>query len=69
MTYLHSFTKTCDLLSVTARLVLMLLVGAGGFHTCGLKTDGTVARWGYNDDGQSAPPQEGVYLPIILKNH
>ena len=31
-------------------------VSAGGYHTCGLKGDGTVACWGENDYGQSTPP-------------
>ena len=31
-------------------------VAAGGYHTCGLKTDGTLACWGYNASGQSTPP-------------
>ena len=31
-------------------------VSAGGEHTCGLKSDGTVACWGYNYFGQSTPP-------------
>ena len=30
-------------------------VAAGWRHTCGVKTDGTVACWGYNSDGQSTP--------------
>ena len=28
-------------------------VSAGDYHTCGVKTDGTVACWGDNDDGQA----------------
>ncbi|PYP95483.1 MAG: hypothetical protein DMD34_06665, partial [Gemmatimonadetes bacterium] len=28
----------------------------GGFHTCGLKTDGTVACWGDDYYGQATPP-------------
>jgi hypothetical protein len=31
-------------------------VSAGGGHTCGIKSDGTLACWGYNDYGQSSPP-------------
>ena len=31
-------------------------VSSGGFHTCGLATDGTVTCWGRNDDGQANPP-------------
>ena len=31
-------------------------VSAGGNHSCGLRTDGTVACWGSNDIGQASPP-------------
>jgi len=31
-------------------------VSAGGFHTCGLKPDGSVACWGLNNAGQATPP-------------
>ncbi len=31
-------------------------LSAGGLHTCGLKSDGTVACWGNNDYGQAIPP-------------
>jgi len=31
-------------------------VSAGGRHTCGVKTDGTLACWGNNDVGQATPP-------------
>ena len=31
-------------------------VSAGGYHTCGLKGDGTVASRGQNGFGQSTPP-------------
>ncbi len=30
-----------------------LRISAGKYHTCGIKTDGTVACWGSNGDGQS----------------
>jgi alpha-tubulin suppressor-like RCC1 family protein len=31
-------------------------VSAGGYHTCALRTDGTLACWGYNAYGQATPP-------------
>ena len=31
-------------------------IDAGSHHTCGLRTDGTIACWGYNGYGQSDPP-------------
>jgi len=31
-------------------------VSAGGYHTCALRTDGTVACWGDNSHGQATPP-------------
>jgi len=31
-------------------------VSAGYDHTCGLKTHGTAACWGYNDYGEATPP-------------
>jgi alpha-tubulin suppressor-like RCC1 family protein len=38
-------------------------VSAGGFHTCGLKKDGTVACWGRNDYGQATPPS-GTFTQV-----
>src|SRR5205814_1211412 len=31
-------------------------VSAGGYHTCALQTDGTVACWGSNGSGEATPP-------------
>jgi len=31
-------------------------ISAGSLHTCGVKTDGTLACWGKNDSGESTPP-------------
>ena len=31
-------------------------VSAGGAHSCGVRTDGTLACWGSNVDGQASPP-------------
>jgi hypothetical protein len=32
------------------------MISGGEYHTCGLRTDGTLACWGRDDDGQSTPP-------------
>ena len=31
-------------------------LSVGHFHTCGIRTDGTLACWGRNDSGQANPP-------------
>ena len=31
-------------------------VSAGNYHTCGVRSDGSVACWGNNEDGQATPP-------------
>ena len=31
-------------------------LSAGGAHSCGLRTDGTLACWGLNNAGQASPP-------------
>ena len=31
-------------------------VSAGGWHTCGIKTDGTLVCWGYDEAGDTTPP-------------
>ena len=44
-------------------------VGAGGFHTCGVKTDYSLVCWGFNEDtfdryiGQAEPPP-GEFLSV-----
>jgi len=38
-------------------------ISAGDFHTCGLKSDGTLACWGYNEFGQAVPPT-GVFTQV-----
>ena len=31
-------------------------VSAGSYHTCGMRSDGSVACWGRNKSGEAAPP-------------
>lgn len=38
-------------------------VEAGGQHTCGIRTTGTVACWGSDADGESSPPP-GLYSAV-----
>jgi hypothetical protein len=41
-----------DNYSITANFEVTPMVAAGGYHTVGLKSDGTVVAVGYNSDGQ-----------------
>jgi hypothetical protein len=38
-------------------------VSAGGFHTCGIRSDGSLACWGSNASGQATPPT-GTYTQV-----
>src|SRR3990172_4389445 len=38
-------------------------VSAGNGHTCGVRTDGTLACWGYNNAGR-APPPAGTFSQV-----
>ena len=38
--------------SVTVKALVFASVSAGGYHTCGVTTDGTTYCWGRNEDGQ-----------------
>ena len=42
--------------SSSATLAAFRSVSAGVYHNCGVKTDGSVACWGSNDEGQTTPP-------------
>ena len=42
-------------------------VSAGFVHTCGVRTDGSVACWGANYDGQATPP-EGEFASVSAGN-
>ena len=54
-------------------------VSAGGYHTCGVRNDGTVACWGlgtsgnwpqYGDYGQSKPPLDlGTVTQVSAGGH
>jgi alpha-tubulin suppressor-like RCC1 family protein len=38
-------------------------VTAGGFHSCAIRSDGTLACWGDDFDGRNTPP-EGTFLHV-----
>ena len=50
-------------LSEQSASVLGETISAGYQHTCGLKSDGTLACWGYNGFGQVAPP-DGTFTQV-----
>ena len=39
-------------------------VAAGWVHTCGLQADGTLACWGYNDDGRTTVPSNPNWVQV-----
>ena len=43
---------------------MLATISSGGFHTCGLRPDGTAICWGANDSGQASPPEEEVFTTI-----
>jgi alpha-tubulin suppressor-like RCC1 family protein len=47
---------TCDSDCSWAEECPLGQVSSGGWHTCEVKTDGTIACWGFNASGQSTPP-------------
>ena len=48
---------------VTVRVNQFVSVSAGLWFTCGLRETGVVECWGYDDDGQSTPP-EGTFTSV-----
>jgi alpha-tubulin suppressor-like RCC1 family protein len=44
-------------------------VSAGYDHTCGLRTDGTIACWGNNAQGQATPPAGSFTAVSVGDNH
>ncbi len=42
-------------------------VSAGLYHTCGVRTNGTLACWGYNAYGQATPPP-GTFTAVSAGN-
>ena len=44
-------------------------ISAGGWHSCGIRTDGTAICWGHNRDGQSDPPSETILTIDSGTNH
>ena len=43
-------------------------VSAGGRHTCGVKSNGSVACWGSNADGRATPPA-GSFLSVSARHN
>ena len=39
-------------------------IAAGGFHSLALKSDGSIAGWGYNSDGQATPPAGNNFIAV-----
>ena len=44
-------------------------VSAGGKHSCGLSTDGTITCWGNDDDGQANAPSGSFKAVSVGEEH
>src|SRR5688572_6895281 len=42
----------------------LVSVSAGGNHSCGLRSDGTVVCWGRNTRGQAPPVVAGTFIQV-----
>ena len=49
-----------------AQSVTPEIVSGGNSHTCGLKPDGSVACWGYNDENGQAASQTGPFTQVSV---
>ncbi len=62
------FYPVALLLGITANVevfasISLSAVDAGGYHTCGVTTLGSVVCWGYNGDGRATPPS-GTFTQV-----
>ena len=42
----------------------VVALAAGGYHTCALRSSGSVACWGSNWGGESTPPTKGYFTAV-----
>lgn len=65
-TYKSIFCTLALLFSITASQTLSAAtLSAGGYHTCLIKHDGTLACWGITEDGRATPPS-GTFSQVSV---
>ena len=42
----------------------VVALAAGGYHTCALRSSGSLACWGSNWSGESSPPTKGYFTAV-----